>query len=117
MATLIHCACRGTDLYSADVAKGYRQFPIDPANWPLVCFQFEGRFFTIASLTFGLRWTASHCQDVTSVITRELGRQGLALLNYIDDFGGVAATEAEAACHFGSLQALLEKLVLQEAKH
>ena len=76
----------------------------------------EGRFFTDVSLPFGLRWADSHCQDMTGLMARELGRQGLSLLNYIDDFGGAASMESEALQHFSLLQAMLEYLGLEEAK-
>ena len=75
LSCLIHHAGKGAYLYSKDVAHAYRQLPLNPADWPLVCFQFEGRFFNDVSLPFGLRWATSHCQDFTSLITRELGRQ------------------------------------------
>ena len=52
---------------------------------------------------------------MTNLITRELGRKGLALLNY--HVGVVAAIEAEATWHFGMLRALLDKLGLDEAQH
>ena len=81
-------------MYAADVA--YQQLPMDPKDWPLVCFTFKGRFYVDTSLLFGLKCAASHCQDATSLVTRELARRGLSLLNYIDDFGGVAASKEEA---------------------
>ena len=61
---------------------------------------------------------ASHCQAVTSLVSRELRRQGLTLLNYIDDFfGGVALSKSSADSHFSQLQALLARLGLHEATH
>ena len=50
-------------------------------------------------------------------MSRELGRQVLSLLNYIDDFGWVATSRAEVESHFAQLQGLLETLGLQEARH
>ena len=88
LCDLIKRAGKGCFLFATDVARAYRQLPLDPRNWPLVCFTFEGRFFVYISLPFGLRWAASHCQDATSLTSRELGRRGLSLLNYIDDFLG-----------------------------
>ena len=78
----------------------------------------EGRSFIDISLPFGLRWAASYCQDVTCFVARELERQGLPLLNYIDELGeGAASIESEAVRHFNLLQAMLERLELEEAKH
>ena len=113
---LIRKAGRRSYLYATDVAHAYRQLPLDPADWPLFCFQFEGRYF-VDSSQFGLRWAASHCQDVTNLVGAELRRRGLTLLNYIDDFEGVAASSALAHNHLSALQTLLSELGLQEATH
>ena len=90
----------GAYLYSSDITHVYRKLPLDPTDCPLVCFKVEGRFYTDISLPFGLRWAASHCQVVSGLVARMLGRQVLSLLNYIDDFCSLAGMEAEAAQHF-----------------
>ena len=43
MYDVIWQAGRGCFLYATDVARAYRQLPLDPGDWPLICFQFEGR--------------------------------------------------------------------------
>ena len=73
-------------LFSADVARAQSQLPIDLADRPVVCFAFEGSYYTNVSLPLGLCWVAAHCQ-VTSMITRKLTKQGTNVLSYIDDFG------------------------------
>ena len=107
----------GCFLYSADVALAYRQPPLDPGDWPLICFRFQGAYYTDVSLPFSIRWAAAHCQDITSIITRELNRKGAAILSYIDDFGGIAMDQATANTHFNNLRDLLARLDLQEAAH
>ena len=114
---LIRKAGRGCYLYATDVARAYRQLPLDPADWPLICFQFEGRYFVDISLPFGLRWAASHCQDVTSLVAAELWRQGLTLLNYIDDFGVCGRLPLTCPRPFLLITNLLSELGLQEATH
>ena len=71
---IIRKAERGCYLYATDMARAYRQLPLDPADWLLICFLFEGRYFIDISLPFGLRWAASHCQDVTNLVSMELRR-------------------------------------------
>ena len=56
LCSLIHKAGRGCYMYSMDIARAYRQLPLDPGDWPLVCFNFDGTFFADISLPFGLRW-------------------------------------------------------------
>ena len=60
---------------------------------------------------------AACCQDVSSLIIRELTSQGLSLISYINDIGSVANTEAKATSHFNSLHTLLWCLSMQEAIH
>ena len=107
----------GCYLYSADMARAYRPLPHDPRDWPLVCFNFQGAYYTYISFSFGLHWAAAHCQDVTSLITRELSSMGATVLSYVDDFGGIVTDQATAATHFTNLMSLLAKLGLQEAAH
>ena len=114
---LICTAGKGCYLYSADMARAYRQLPLDPGDWPLVCINFEGAYYTDISLPFGLRWAAAHCQDVTSLITRELNSQVATVLSYIDDFRGVATDQTTAATHFTNLRSLLANLGLWEVVH
>ena len=115
--TLIKDAGRGCYLYSCDFTRAYRQLPLDPADWPLVCLQVQGRYFVDISLPFGLRWAAACCQDTTSFITRAFREQGGTVLNYIDDFGGLAGDHDTATLHFHLLQTLLRRLGLKEAAH
>ena len=69
------------------------------------------------SLPFGLRWAAACCQDVTTLITRALKEDGIEVLAYIDDFGGVAQGKNLAGKHFNQLRKKLQQLGLQEALH
>ena len=63
---------------------GLQATPLGPGDWPLVCFSFQGAYYTDISLPFGLHWVATHCKDVSSVITREINRKGAAVISYID---------------------------------
>ena len=63
------------------IAISYQQLALDLRDWPLVCIKVEGCYFTDISLPFGLRWAAAACQDVTSLIVRDLASKGLHLLS------------------------------------
>ena len=104
-------------MWLIDVARAYRQLPLDPGDWPLICFQFEGRYYIDISLSVGLTWVASHCQEVTNMVSPELRREGLSLLNYIDDFGEIARSRPAADLHFSQLHNLLTHVGLQETCH
>ena len=70
-----------------------------------------------ASLPFSLRWEVAPSQDTTSLVAKHLNCKGLSMLNFIDDFGGVAASKQQAQQHFKQLQGTLDKLGLVEATH
>ena len=42
-------------LYCQDVARIYCQLQLDPADWPLVCFVIDSKYYADISLPFGLR--------------------------------------------------------------
>ena len=87
-------------LYFCDLSQAYRQLPLDLADWLLVCIKVQKQFLINISLPFDLRWAADCCQDVPSLIDRNLINQGLQVFKYIYDFGGVASTKWQTEHHF-----------------
>ena len=124
LADNIRRAGKGALMYSCNVAIAYQQLPLNPADWPLICFSDRGRYYIDASLPFGMRWVADSCQDAMAIIASHLNSRGAHILNYINDFGEgreeggwVASSKAEAQAHFNQLQATLDDHSLVEAKH
>jgi len=113
----IKAAGKGSYLFSADVARAFRQLPLDPADWPLTCLKADTGYYVDISLPFGLRWACCCCDRVTRLIVNELTKQGVNVLCYVDDFAGVAPCKKSATTAFSKLQALLDTAGLQEAKH
>ncbi len=108
---------KGCYLYSADIARAFRQLPLDPADWSLTCIQDGRNFFIDVSIPFGMRWASYCCQRVTNLILHHLNKQRNALLCYIDDFCGVAVGHQQAQADFHRLRSLLRELGIQEAEH
>ena len=75
---LICKAGKGCFMCATDVGGAYRQLPLDTKDWPIMFFNFDSSFFFDLSLSFGLRSTASHYQDVMS-LHRKLGLSPSAL--------------------------------------
>ena len=89
LATLIRQAGKGAFLYSCGVSLTYRQFPLNPADWPLACFNVGGKFFMDVSLPFCMGWTTASCQDTTSLVTNQLrSRTGSKSLTTLTIGGG-----------------------------
>ena len=105
LPALIRHAGKRALLFSCNISHVYIQLPLNPADWSLVSFKEAGCYYMDASLQFGLRWAVASCQDATSLVASHLNSKGLWLLNYIDDFRGVASSREEAEEHFSELQA------------
>ena len=89
----------GAWLYKTDLARGYRQLRVDPLDWPLLGFQYQGQIFMDICPPFGL------CNA------------GFASRPYLDDFGGAEATHNESERALGALQAIMAALGIREAQH
>ncbi|XP_078619225.1 uncharacterized protein LOC144886464 [Branchiostoma floridae x Branchiostoma japonicum] len=104
----------GCLLYKSDLSRAYRQLYVDPADYHLLGFQWEGSRFADVTVPFGIR-TGSHlCQRVTDAVRFIYGTYGYTCVNYLDDLGG-ADTPARAPDAFACLGRLLLELGLDEA--
>ena len=117
MIDLIKDAGQGCCMFCCNITQSYRQLPLDPADWPLVCLKAGDSYYADVRLPFGLCWAMACCQDITSLIVKDLAGKGLHLPNYINDFGCVEGSHIQAAKHFNALQATFKRLGIQEAIH
>ena len=117
MAELIKQQGRHCYIYSLDLARGFRQIPVCPSSFPLLGIWTERGYYVDTALCFGLRWASFCCQRVTSVLTHVMAGRGATMINYIDDFGGAAASLTTAQHHYEQLQQLAADLGLELADH
>ena len=102
-------------LFSVDIARAYRNIPIDPLSWPLAGIQFDSQIYIDISQPFGSRWSAHACQRMTDAIRLIMAKHGFTILNYIDDLCGICTSAHLAAKGFNLLRSLLHALGLPEA--
>ena len=105
----------GCCLYKRDLRQAYRQFPVDPYDYHLLGYSWEGQFYFDTVLTMGLRSAAMACQRSTSAVTWMFSRSGRVLFNYLDDFIGVSEPSC-AMSDFLELGSLLSSLGLRESE-
>ena len=78
---------RGCFLIKFDVEAAYKQIPVREADWPLLGFEWEGKFYFDRTLPFGLR---SSCRlwDMFASALHYFFREviGVHTIHYIDDF-------------------------------
>ena len=78
----------GAFLYKTDLARGYRQLRIDPADWGLLAFMHRGNYYVDVCPPFGLRSSAMMMVRTTQAVTYIHKLKGYTSIAYIDDFGG-----------------------------
>ena len=107
----------GEYLYKTDLARGYRQLRVDPADWPLLGFCHNGQWFMDVCPPFGLRSSALFMQRTSEAISYIHGKAGFYSRPYLDDFGGAEKTFREAQSALETLQRIMRELGIQEAVH
>ena len=104
----------GSYLYKTDLSRGYRQLRVDPFDWPLLGFCYDGLYYMDICPPFGLRSAAMMMQRTSQAVSYIHGNESYP---YIDDFGGGEQDEDLAKSALGLLQGILDQLGLVEAKH
>jgi hypothetical protein len=117
-------AGHGAWMWKRDLSRFFLQLPLDPVEYNKVGVVWRGLFFFFVCLAFGLRHSGLNGQRVTDAVSWILQQLGLQtdseqiyqVCNYVDDLGGVEATEERATAAFEALAWLLDDLGLQESK-
>lgn len=113
----------GSYLWKRDLSRYYLELPVDPIEYPLLCFVWRFLMFFFCALMFGLRHAGLQGQKVTTAVTwvhRRLGletdvQQMFNSLNYSDDIGGCEKSHERATQSFKALGSLLLDLGLDES--
>ena len=104
----------GCLLFKRDLKRAYRQFPIDPFDYPLLGYQWNNELYFDVVLPMGLKTAAMACQRSTSAVRYMLSQAGCYVVNYLDDFIGVASPDT-APQDYETCGHLLRDLGLQES--
>ena len=73
----------GCLLFKHDLKRTYRQFPVDPHDYPLLGYHWNGHFYFDVVLPMGPRTTAMACQCSTNAVCYILSRAGCQVLRMI----------------------------------
>lgn len=94
-----------------DLKAAYRHIPIDPDNWELYGFEWNGEFFVDKYLCFGLNTAPWVFTQFTEAIVWIANERGIKLIiGYLDDFLIVADTKEQCEYEYNLFLALLEEL-------
>ena len=119
---LIVNAGKGCFIWKRDLSRFYLQIPLDPLEYPLVCYVWRSRINFFTSLMFGLTHSGLQGQKVTSAVKWIHQHLGLSIdgrkfssLNYSDDIGGCEKSQDRAMLSFQLLGELFCELGLEES--
>ena len=101
-------------VFKKDLRRAYRQFPIDPKDYHLLGFRYQGKCYFDTRCPFGLRSSAMICQRTTKAVFHIFTDQGFLADAYLDDFYG-AEYPSLAASAFFQLSQLFHQLGLDSA--
>lgn len=101
-------------MFKRDLKRAYRQIPIDPKDYSLVGFSWKGHYFVDRVLPMGLTSSAYICQRVTNAVNFIVKKQGVDVVNYLDDFAGADSPEL-ANQSFKKLKWVLDQCGLEES--
>jgi hypothetical protein len=88
---------RNCKIFKRDLRRAYRQLVIDPGDIHLMGYKWKGHIYFDRVLTMGLRSAAYICMRTTSAIRFICQKNGIQILNYLDDLAGC---EEEHYCNF-----------------
>ena len=80
---------RDAEMFKVDLSGYFLQLPVDPSEYSLLCFTWEGKFYFHIMSPMGLRSAPYFAQRTSNAIRYMHEQMGFFLFNYIDDFIGV----------------------------
>ena len=107
---------RGCLLYKTDLRRAFRQLNLCPSSYNLCAFVLNKHIFCDCVLPMGAKSSAFLCQRFSNAISFILFKIGIYILNYLDDLAS-AETPQNAQFAFRTLQSVLEKCGIEEAKN
>ncbi|KAK3726496.1 hypothetical protein QZH41_003891 [Actinostola sp. cb2023] len=104
----------GALIYKRDLRRAYRQFPVDPFDYPLLGYRWNDELYFDVVLPMGLRSAAMACQRITNAVCFICRSERHGIISYLDDFIGVSEP-ASAWKSFNYCGSILEELGLEES--
>jgi hypothetical protein len=77
-------------LFKIDLSRAFRQLPLDPLDAAFLGVAWGGQTYIDNALPFCRRHGSAACQRVTDAVRYILKKHDIIVVNYIDDFIGIA---------------------------
>ena len=103
-------------LFKIDLSGYFRQLPLDPADYSLLCFTWKGKIYFDVVSPMGLRSAPYFAQRTSDAVRYIHNQAGYFLFNYIDDLIGVEKISV-IQHSFRLLRKTLKEIGLKEAEN
>ena len=98
-----------------DLSRAYRQFPVNPLDWPLLGIYWRGAWSFDRRLPFGCRMSSFSMQSAAEFIVRALAKRQVRAHMYLDDIIVISPTKDIAERDYKKVLTLLHQLGLAVA--
>ena len=96
-------------IYKIDLSRAFRQIPIDPHDYNLLCLKWQDAYFCDVRCPFGEKIGSSLCTRLTDLFRHLAFKRGHMTFTYVDDVIGTSGPDS-AVEGFEYLRKLLEEL-------
>ena len=94
-------------LFKVDPERAFRNLRVDTYDYPLMGLRCKNDVYVDVGVAFGFKFGSAACQLCTDAITLTLRKRNVWLMNYLDDYLGVAKNY-QAESHYLSLVNMLQ---------
>ena len=84
---------KGCHLYKVDISRAFRHVKIDPRDYDLLGLEWRNASYFDTCLPFGNRHGTQIFQRISDAVRYVMRQKGFRVLNYMDDFVGVATSD------------------------
>lgn len=102
-------------LASVDISRAYRNFALDPLDWPLACIRHNGKHYIDCRMPFGSRISSLYMQKMSCLLQRALLQAKITTVVYLDDVLVISPRTNDPNCEFQTVIGLLRKVGLPVA--
>lgn len=99
-------------LASVDISRAYRNFALDPFDWPLACIHHHGKYYIDRCMPFGSRISSLYMQKMACLIQRALINKGINTVVYLDDLLVISHRNKDPQGQFNQVIDLIKGLGL-----
>lgn len=99
-------------LATIDLERAYRNFRVDPLNWPLTCIKHRGAYYVDTAVPFGSRLSSLYMQKVAQFVERALLTKGIQLIMYLDDGLAIIPDDQDADARLLEIMRVIRDLGL-----